>query len=103
MLVIAGTLTFDPSGHDAVVQAVTAITEATRKEKGCVDYRFSLDISETGMLHVFEHWESEPVWQAHMTTPHVAAFTAAIGGLMKDATVQRYDVEALGPLFPQGT
>ena len=100
MLVIAGTLTIDPSGRDTVADAVRTITAATRKEAGCVDYRFSLDLDDDGTVHVFEHWESEAAWQAHMATPHVAAFGDAVGALMKDAAVQRYEVAATGPLFP---
>lgn len=99
MLVLAGTLNFDPSGRDAVINAVTTIMAATREEAGCLDYRFSLDIADD-MLHVFEHWESDEVWQDHMTTPHVAAFGQAIGGLMKGASIRRFDVTSHGPLFP---
>ena len=102
MLVLAGTLTIDPSGRETVVDAVRAITAATRKEKGCVDYRFSFDGDDDGLLHVFEAWEDEAVWLAHMGTPHVAAFGAAVGGLMKDAALQRYEVSSAGPLALPG-
>lgn len=101
MLVIAGILTFDPTGRDAVAQAVRTITTETRQEAGCVDYRFSTDFDDDGTIHVFEHWETEALWQAHMATPHVAAFGAAVGGIMKDAAIQRYEVTEVGPLFAQ--
>ena len=78
MLVLAGTLTIDPSGREAVADAVRAITTATRKEAGCVDYRFSFDLDDDGLVHVFEAWEDEGVWLAHMQTPHVAVFGAAV-------------------------
>lgn len=101
MLVIAGTFAFDPSEQDGLAEAIGVITAATRAEAGCVDYRFAIDAIETGRLHVFEHWESDAAWQAHMTTPHVAAFSAAIAGVIKDAAVNRYDVTTSGPLFPR--
>ena len=100
MLVIAGTLTIDPTARATVADAVRAITEATRRERGCVDYRFSFDIDDDSLVHVFEQWESEPVWQEHMGTPHVAEFGAAVGGAMKGADINRYDVSGSGPLFP---
>ena len=102
MLVLAGTLTIDPSGRETVADAVRAITAATRNEAGCVEYRFSFDVDDDGLVHVFEAWEDEAVWLAHMGTPHVAAFGASVGALMKDAALQRYDVSGVGPLALPG-
>jgi quinol monooxygenase YgiN len=102
VLVLAGTLTIDPTGRDTVADAVRAITAATRKEPGCVGYRFSFDIDDDSLVHVFEAWEDEAVWLAHMQTPHVAAFGGAVGALMKDAALQRYEVSSAGPLTLPG-
>ena len=78
MLVVAGTITFNPSNHQDVVDAALAAAEASRDETGCISYEFFADLSEPGRMLVFEEWEEEEHLLAHFKTSHFADFHAVL-------------------------
>lgn len=93
MLVVAGTITYDPAYHDDVVEAARRVTEPTRAEEGCLSYELFADLTGPGRLHVFEEWEEEHYWAAHLETPHFteyAAFLQSCG--LRDRDISRYYV-----------
>ncbi len=99
MLVVAGTISIDPANQDAAIAAAREVAEETHKESGNISYAFSSDLSEAGVFHVFEEWESQEALDAHFQSPHMAKFQGALGGLgVKGLNVQRYQVSSVGPL-----
>lgn len=99
MLVIAGTISLDPSRRDAAIAAALEMMEETRKEEGCLSYTFSADLADPGGFRIFEEWESQAALDAHFASPHMARFQAAIGGLgIREMDVKRYEVGKVGPL-----
>ena len=75
------------------------VAEETHKESGNISYAFSSDLSEAGVFHIFEEWESQEALDAHFQSPHMAKFQGALGGLgVKGMNVQRYQVSSVGPL-----
>ena len=99
MLVIAGRIVIDPAKRAEGIAAARTMMEETRKEPGCISYTFSTDLSDEGLFHIFEEWESQDALDAHFQTPHMATFGAVIGMLgVKEMAVQRYEVSSVGPL-----
>jgi quinol monooxygenase YgiN len=101
MLIVAGTITFDPAQQEAMAAAVQRVAKATRAEDGCISYEFFADLEEKGRLHLFEEWEEEHHLLAHFEAPHFKAFSselAAVGVLSRDIT--RYHVSSHGPNRP---
>lgn len=90
MIVIAGTFNVEPSDRDAFLTAAKAVMAETLKEDGCHAYRFSPDINDPGVVHIFEKWESEAHLGPHMKAEHIKTFGRALKGLTvtgRDLTV----------------
>jgi quinol monooxygenase YgiN len=99
MLVIAGTISIDPEKRESAIAAAIEMMEETLKEKGCISYTFSADLSEPGDFRIFEEWESQEALDAHFKAPHMARFQAQMGGFgVKGMQVQRYEIASVGPL-----
>ena len=81
MLVIAGTFTIDPSDRDAFLEAAKAVMAGTLEEDGCYAYAFTPDITDPGVVRIFERWESEAHLGPHMKSDHIKAFGRAIKDL----------------------
>jgi quinol monooxygenase YgiN len=99
MIVIAGHVALDPAKREPAIAAAREMMEETRKEQGCISYTFSADLDEPGRFRIFEEWEDDEALRAHFTSPHLARFQQAVGGLgVREMAVQRYEVSKVGPL-----
>ena len=65
MIVLAGTIAFDPERFDDMLAAVAIVVEATRVEEGCLEYVIAADPLVAGQLNLFERWESDEHLGAH--------------------------------------
>lgn len=100
MIIVAGTIRFDPSRRDEAQAVVDRARTATSAEPGNQAYEFALDIADESVIHVFELWESQEALDAHFQTPHLAELMASFGDLgVSDASLTRYDVERSTPLM----
>ena len=104
MIIIAGTVDVDPARRDAALEAGKPHMEATRAQKGCVDYTWSADGLMAGRIYVFERWESQNDLAAHFAGPHYLAMrdTIAAHGL-RGADVLKYRIGHAEPVYdPSG-
>jgi quinol monooxygenase YgiN len=100
MIIVAGTLTFDPAKSNVLAEGWDKMQKATLDEPGCLAYDYFLSRHEEGVILVFEKWESEEALGAHMQTPHMAEFGALMGQIgVKGADVKKYSGATEGPLF----
>jgi quinol monooxygenase YgiN len=98
MLVVAGTITFEPANHQAVVDVAIATAESSRAEEGCVSYEFFADLTSPGRLLVFEEWEEERHLLAHFKTSHFADFHRVLQESgPKSRNVRRYYISRSEP------
>jgi quinol monooxygenase YgiN len=98
-LIIAGTLTIDPSKTDDAMVAMVEMMKATHAEDGNLAYVFSVDPIEAGLIHLFEKWESADALAAHSKAPHMGTFQAAMGGFgVTGADIKKYEIASEGPL-----
>jgi len=81
MLIVSGTISMDPEGHDAAVELIAPLVEATLAEPGNVTYGFWADLSTRGVFHVYEEWESPEAMDEHMASAHMADFLVGMGSL----------------------
>jgi quinol monooxygenase YgiN len=99
MLIVAGEIEIDPGRREEAVTAARQVMEATRREPGCITYTFSADLVEPGRFRIFEEWESQAALDAHFATPHMATFSAKVGGLgVRAMRIQKYEIAKVGPL-----
>ena len=78
MLVIIGTMNVEPSDRDALLEAAKAVMVETLKEEGCLDYCFTADLIDPGVVHIVEKWVSEAHLDSHRQTEHIMTFRRAI-------------------------
>ena len=98
MLVIAGSLEFDPDQRNVAVAAAIAMQKATVEEDGCLAYVMSADLERPEIIHIFEKWTSQEALEAHFRAPHMADFGAAAKAATIKATVTKYEVASEGPV-----
>jgi quinol monooxygenase YgiN len=90
MLIVAGEFRVPPEHREAFATAARELTGPTREEPGCRVFEFWSDLDEAGRFLVFEIWGDPDDLVAHRTTPHVAAFLAAVSGLDATSDLKRY-------------
>lgn len=99
MLIVAGTITFDPAHTEAAKAGATAMMAATMEEEGCQEYVFSIDLSDEATIRVFEIWDSEEQLQTHFTMPHMADFQEILSGIgITGRDLAKYQVASSGPM-----
>jgi len=92
MIIVAGEFVIAPEDAETARNAAIEVARETRKEPGCIAYRFYADLEEDGRHHVFEMWETLDALQKHFETPHLKAFRAKIAGLkVISREVKRYE------------
>jgi quinol monooxygenase YgiN len=100
VIILAGTVDVDPERRDAALEAGRLHMEATRAQKGCMDYLWSADLLVPGRIYVYERWESEADLKAHFDGPHYLAMRNTIAGHgLTGADVLKYRVERSEPVY----
>ena len=59
----------------------------TRAERGCIAYDLHRSSDDPGLFLFTESWESRPLWEEHMKSPHLAAF-----GERQEAVIESWDL-----------
>ena len=99
MIVIAGSVPVKPERRDEAARAALRMAEATRKEAGCISYRFYVDLADPDTCFIFEEWENEEALGRHFQSPHMAEFQKSLPGLLAGApAIRRYAVTAVTPM-----
>ena len=99
MLIIAGTFRISAESRDASWKAAREMVAETVKEPGCHAYRFTQDIDDPTLMHLFERWESEDHLRSHFGTPHMARFQAALATVKPQLVeIQKYEISKMGPV-----
>ena len=78
-ILVIGTIDLDPARRDDFIALAQTLMTATRAEDGCEAYAFSAAVDDPGRFHVAEQWASQEAMDAHLATPHLAAFMGATG------------------------
>ncbi|MCY4257938.1 MAG: antibiotic biosynthesis monooxygenase [bacterium] len=98
MILVAGSVSLPPENAEAFMAAAAAVSSASRKLPGNIDYCISMQ--EPGVFRFFEIWETEEAMSAQFATPHFGAFQAAVGDLgMTAMEGNKYEVASVSPLF----
>lgn len=66
---------------------------ATRREPGCIEYRFYQDIEDPNAFSFVEEWRDRECLDEHFRSDHVGRFLEAVGDLVSEPPEARfYDV-----------
>ncbi|MBU1287232.1 MAG: antibiotic biosynthesis monooxygenase [Alphaproteobacteria bacterium] len=94
MIVIEGTVRIPPANLEAARNAMAQMIRGSRAEAGCIDYAYSLDILDPGLIRITERWESRDALAAHFKTAHMAAWRATFPSLeITDRSLRLYEAD----------
>ena len=79
-LTIVARIEAAPDQITRVKAELIRLIEPTRREEGCLQYDLHQDNSNPALFLFFENWTSRALWQAHMESPHLAAYMKATEG-----------------------
>lgn len=61
----------------------------TLKEETCMAYDLFQSYKDSTEFHLFERWKNKPGHQAHMKTPHIAAFFEKVKDMRDKASTEK--------------
>lgn len=79
MVVVNGIVKTSQADIAALQEAIATMEKASREEAGCIDYTFSVEVSDRDVIRITEKWDNVDALMAHMATPHMAEFQKAMG------------------------
>ena len=62
-------------------EAFETMVTASRKDAGCLGYTYAVDLLDPAKFLAVEKWVDQAALDFHFSTPHMAAFQAALGEL----------------------
>ena len=94
MIIIEGTVRVPPEQVEAARPAMERMIRASRAEAGCLDYAYSIDVLDPGLIRVTERWQSREALAAHFATPHMAEWRAQFAAFsITDRSLRLYEAE----------
>ena len=101
MIIIAGSSKlFDPSDRDDVLASLAEVTEASRRDAGCLEYFWGEDLQAANTFRFYECWESQELLDAHLAQPHEVAFGERNLQRITGATATFYEAAPTKPSMP---
>lgn len=100
MLIVLAEVTLGEGALEEGREAFTAMVTASRAEERCLGYSYAQDILDPSKLVIVEKWVDEAALAFHFSTPHMAAFQAALREL--DVTITelaKYQADDGAPLM----
>jgi quinol monooxygenase YgiN len=92
-VILAGTVRFPPDRMTEARERMQQMMRLSRAEDGCIEYVYSEDLIEPGLVHVFEVWRDEAALHGHHTAQHFLAWRASRDEVgMHDRRMRRYEV-----------
>lgn len=86
-LTVIATLKARPGKEQALFDVLRGLLAPTRAETGCVFYDMHRSSDDPGLFMFTEEWETRPLWEDHMVSPHLQAFSARQDDLVESWTL----------------
>ena len=94
MILIEGTVRVPPDNVVAAQPAMEQMVRASRKEAGCLECAYSIDLMDPGLVRILERWESRAALDAHFKTAHMATWRSFFPILgITDRSLRLYEAE----------
>lgn len=72
-------------GKEAELRGVlTGLVQPTRAEEGCLTYGLHAANDDPGFFIFYKNWQTVPLWEQHMESPHLEAFKGRTDELVAD-------------------
>jgi quinol monooxygenase YgiN len=94
-LIVAGTVRVPAANLGELRAHMARMMAASQAEDGCLDYNYAEDVTEPGLIHVFERWRDQAALEAHFQSAHMARWRAAWPGFgVSDRKLFAYEVSS---------
>jgi quinol monooxygenase YgiN len=82
------------AGREAEVgRRLRGLVEPSRRDPGCLNYDLHVSLETPGLFLFYENWATRADWDAHMATPHLAAWKAAAEDLVESTEILQMQPE----------
>lgn len=88
MIIVSGLMEIAPADLDRFTALTRELVEATRREPGCVEYRFAQSIEKAERFEVFEEFVDQAALDEHARADHYRGW----GRALKDIDVTRVSI-----------
>jgi len=100
VIIVAGSVDFDPTHRDAALRAAAPLLAPTRAQRGCLSYSWCADPVEPGRVHVFEAWSDEAALASHFAGECYKGMLAVLGAHgLRGADVAKYRADLREPVY----
>jgi len=79
MIIVSGKAKAASGAFDKLQAIMQTTIIETRKEDGCIDYSYGVDVLDPDAIVVVEYWESWAALEKHFTQAHMAIWIKALG------------------------
>jgi quinol monooxygenase YgiN len=87
------------SRRDDLLALLEEVQAASRRDDGCANYGYFVEIADSGSLVAVEEWRDMDALAAHLRQPHVGRLVAALPELAEGRLeVQAHEVSRTVPL-----
>lgn len=96
MIVVTAEVHVKKEKREEAVRLAREFAASSRREPGCIAYRFYTDLVDPHRFFVFEQWESAEALQAHFETPNMDRFNQRLPALLDgEVEVQRFEASPM--------
>jgi len=96
MIYVVASIYVKPGGLSGFMGILKSNVPAVRAEKGCIEYRPTVDIDaglppqrlEPDTVVVIERWESADALRAHLSSPHMLAYREKVKDLVSNVSIK---------------
>ena len=101
-IVISGFIKVPVEKREQLLLDVRQLIDASRLEPGCVAYRWSADLSEPGIIYVFEQWSDEASLLNHFKCgPYKDTLKIFESIGIPETDVSKYRVDLIEPVYDE--
>lgn len=90
MIVVSGQARVRPEARQRLIEAIVAMSAATKHDDGCLVYEFGVDLTDDAVIRNTEVWRDQAALDAHMEHDHTVAFLAGVGDCLDGDPVMEF-------------
>ncbi|CAN5612643.1 putative quinol monooxygenase [soil metagenome] len=82
LLTVMASMRALPGQEEVLRQALEALVEPTRGDRGMVSYNLHRGVHDPGLFCFYENWTSEEALEEHLAAPHLANLVSDLDGVI---------------------
>ena len=99
-ILVSGVVDIDPGKRDAALTGAKPFIDGALSQKGCLAYAWTADMSTPGRVLVFEEWENEADFAAHLAGPQYRGMLGHMQGYtILNAVTRKHRVTLSEPVY----